>query len=435
MRIVLILALLLITAGAVSWVAKIDIVAPTRGEVVARQRTREVHALETGVVAALHVDEGARVRKGMLLVEIDDTTVISEIRRLEAELLAVRHTARRLRLPESGAPDGEPRDALSSVPPRADLTGEAVERGWELHLRLAELERRQLAAALDEANRRIETVRSRVAAVAAERRLVDRLMPVVREQVDGLAALSARSHASRHDYLRELSRHIELKGRAESLGLDIRREEREIARLQSAAHLLRLDHDVSRQHELVEAELGIATLRENLVQARRRRLRHRIAAPVDGVVQDVGALSEGSFVRQGDPLMSVVPAGGGLEIRAYVRNRDVGFVEVGQEAIVKIDAFPFTRYGTAEGVVEGVSLDSVGARESPSIAAANVGENGAGYLARIALTRPAIEIDGVVVPLRPGMEATVDIRTGRRRMLEYVIAPLVAYGSNAFRER
>ena len=63
------------------------------------------------------------------------------------------------------------------------------------------------------------------------------------------------------------------------------------------------------------------------------------------------------------------------------------------------------------------------------------GEYGAGYLARIALTRPVIEIDGVVVPLRPGMQATVDIRTGRRRMLEYVIAPLVAYGSNAFRER
>ena len=93
------------------------------------------------------------------------------------------------------------------------------------------------------------------------------------------------------------------------------------------------------------------------------------------------------------------------------------------------------RYGTAEGVVEGVSLDAVEAPESPFPAAAGTGEYGAGYLARIALTRPAIEIDGVLVPLRPGMQAAVDIRTGRRRMLEYVIAPLVAYGSNAFRER
>ena len=435
MRVVVILALLLVTAGAVSWVAKIDIVAPTRGEVVARQRTREVHALETGVVAALHVDEGTRVRKGMRLVELDDTTVGSEIRRLEAELLSVHHTARRLRLLGGGAPDGEPVNAVSNVPPGADLPGEAGERGWALHLRLAELERRRLAAALDEANRRIETARSRVAVIVAERRLMDRLMPVVSEQVDGLAALSARSHVSRHDYLRELSRQLELEGRAESLGLDIRREEQEIARLQSAANLLRLDHDASRQRDLVEAELRVATLRENLVQARRRRLRHRIAAPVDGVVQDVGALAEGGFVRQGDPLMSVVPAGGGLEIRAYVRNRDVGFVEAGQGAIVKIDAFPFTRYGTAEGVVESVSLDAVGAFESPSTTAAGAGEYGAGYLARIALTRPVIEIDGVVVPLRPGMQATVDIRTGRRRMLEYVIAPLVAYGSNTFRER
>ena len=436
MRVVLVLGLLLVTATAVAWAAKIDIVAPTRGEVVARERTRGVQALEAGVVAALHVDEGSRVRRGELLVELDDTIVGSEIRRIEAALLEALRTTRRLRLVESGPRVGEPGDALSGGLPEPPAFGTrtVAGQGWETHLRLADLERRRLAADLDEAERRVETARSRLAGIAAERRLVDRLMPVVREQVDGLAALAARSHASRHDYLRELSRQLELEGRAESLALDRRREEQEIARLRSAALRLRHDFDASRQRELVEAQLGVATLREDLVQARRRRLRHRIAAPVDGVVQDLGALAEGSFVRQGDPLMAVVPAGGGLEIRAYVRNRDVGFVEAGQEAIVKIDAFPFTRYGTAEGVVEGVSLDAIDRPDAPPEAAGADG-NGAGYLARIALTRPAIEIDGTVVPLRPGMQAAVDIRTGRRRLLEYVLAPLVAYGSNAFRER
>ena len=163
-------------------------------------------------------------------------------------------------------------------------------------------------------------------------------------------------------------------------------------------------------------------------------VRHRVAAPVDGVVQDVGELAQGGFLQRGDRLMAVVPAGGGLEIRAYVRNRDVGFVEAGQRAVVKIDAFPFTRYGTTEGVVEGVSLDAVGGSE-PGLPAASPDEFTAGYLARIALTRPFLDIGGAIVALRPGMHAAVDIRTGRRRMLEYVLAPLVAYGSNAFRER
>ena len=446
MRIVLILALLLVTAVAVSWVAKIDIVAPTRGEVVARQRTREVQALETGVVAALHADEGARVRKGVLLVELDDTVAISEIRRIEVVLREARRTARRLRLlaAEPAVGDAGEVEAPGAGNGNGDVArreggpsesgGKAEDRGWTRHARLAEVEQRRLAAAVAEADRQVEAGRLRLSAIEAERRQVDRLLPVVRERVDGLATLAARSHASRHDYLRELSRRIEMEGRAESLAIEARREKEEIARRLASGRLLRLEHETARQRDLVEVELRIAELHEDLVQARRRLVRHRITAPVDGEVQDVEGLAEGSFVQRGDRLMAVVPAGGGLEIRAWVRNRDVGFVEAGQTAIVKVDAFPFTRYGTTEGVVEGISLDAVGGG-GPESSDGAPDEFTAGYLARIALTRPALEIDGTVVPLRPGMHAAVDIRTGRRRMLEYVIAPLVAYGSNAFRER
>ena len=433
-RVVLCLALLLATAAAASWFAWVDIVAPASGEIVARDRTRAVHALETGVVRALHVDEGLRVRAGTLLVELDDTIVGSEIRRIEADLREARHTARRLRLLReeirTAAAEGTSRGRRAGGHPAQEPGGE----GWGRHLRLADLERRRLASALAEADRRVESGRLRRGAVEAERRLVDRLLPVVREQEDGLAALAARSHASRHDYLGELSRRIDLEGRADSLAADARREAAEIARLEASARLLRLERAVAWQRELLAAEIEGVRLAEDLVQARRRRLRHRVVAPLDGVVQDVGELAAGSFVRQGDRLMAVVPAGGGLEIRAHVRNRDIGFVRVGQAAIVKIDAFPFTRYGTTEGVVEGVSLDAVddlgsgGAEEAADAI-------GAGYLARIALTRPTLEIDGVPVPLRPGMRAAVDIRTGRRRIIEYVFAPLVAYGSNAFRER
>ena len=439
MRIIAILALLLASAGAFSWIAKVDIVAPTRGEVVARQRTRGVQALESGVVAALHVDEGERVRAGALLVELDDTIVASEIRRLRAQLREARGAVGRLRLvqmPPAGAGSAGRTGGTVFAHRRSGgpyLHGESPRPGSERHERLADLERRRLAATLAEAGGRLEAGRIEFAAVAAERRLVERLLPVVREQEEGLAALSARSHASRHEYLRELSRRIELEGRSESLALDVQREEREIARLQTIGRLLRLEQEAAWQRELVEMEARIEQLLEDLVQARRRRGRHRIAAPIDGVVQDVGELVAGSFVERGDRLMAVVPADGGLEIRAYVRNRDVGFVRAGQDAIVKIDAFPFTRYGTTEGVVEGVSLDAVGGGAPPSGEGAD--EFSAGYLARVSLLRPSIEIDGAVVPLRPGMQAAVDIRTGRRRMLEYVLAPLVAYGGNAFRER
>ena len=430
MRIVLILALLLVTAVTVAWVAKIDIVAPTRGEVVARQRTREVRALETGMIAALPVEDGSRVRRGDLLAALDDTIVASEIRRLEADLGEALRAARRLRLLAAGSGVG----SGNAAPHPGEGAHSFPGTEWMAHLRLVDLERRRFAAAAAQADREIEARRLRLAAVAAERRLVERQLPVIRERVDGLAALSARSHASRHDYLHELSRRIEMEGRKESLAIDARREEEEIARLEASGRLLRLEYQTARQRELVDMDLRIVQLREDLVQAGRRRVRHRIAAPVDGVVQGVGELAEGSFVQRGDRLMAVVPADGGLEIRAYVRNRDVGFVRAGQRAIVKIDAFPFTRYGTTEGVVEGVSPDAMG-ESGPEPPADDLGEFTAGYLARIALPHPSLEIDGAIVPLRPGMHAAVDVRTGRRRVLEYVIAPLVAYGGNALRER
>lgn len=434
MRIVAILGLLLVTAAAASWMAKIDIVASTRGEVVARQRTREVRALETGVLAAIHVEEGSRVGKGALLAELDETAVGSEIRRIEAELRDARYTAHRLRLPGSGLAVAEREPAGREDDPRQDVPLASLEPGWYTHARLAALERQRIAAALDEAARRVEAGRRRLAVIGAEHRLVERLLPVVREQVAGLEVLAARSHASRHEYLLELSRRIEMEGRSESLVAEAARETEEIARLQAAAHLLRLEHETRRQRDLIGAILGVARLREELVQVRRRRVRHRVVAPVDGFVQDLGELAAGSFVRQGDRLMAVVPADGGLEIRAYVRNLDVGFVAAGQKAIVKVDAFPFTRYGTAEGVVEGVSLDAT--RESGTVApTGGPDEFNAGYLARISLAHPGVEIDGAMVPLRPGMTVAADIRTGRRRLLEYVIAPLVAYESNAFRER
>ena len=434
MRIVVILGLLIATAGAVAWVARIDIVAPTRGEVVARARTRAVQALETGVIAALPVDEGSRVRAGELLAELDDVVVASEIRQIEADLGEARRTARRLRLSglESVAAAGD--GAEIGAGPGPHPSGESVDRGWGLHVRLAGLEHRRLGAALGEAARRAGEGRLRLAAIAAERRRVEKLLPVVREQVDGLATLSARSHASRHEYLRELARRIEMEGRAESLAIDAAREAESVARLEAAGELLRLEHDTGRQRGLVEAEAAIARLAEDLAQARRRHGRHRIVAPVDGVVQDLGELAAGSFVRQGERIMAVVPADGRLAIRAHVRNRDVGFVRAGQRAIVKIDAFPFTRYGTTEGVVEGISLDAVDL-PVPRTPADGPNETGAGYLVRIALEEAAIRIDGAVIPLRPGMQATVDIRTGRRRLLDYVLAPLIAYGSNALRER
>jgi len=122
--------------------------------------------------------------------------------------------------------------------------------------------------------------------------------------------------------------------------------------------------------------------------------------------------------------MVIVPLEGGLEVEAHVLNKDAGFVHDGQKVAVKIEAFPFTRYGSAPGVVESLSRDAVPDQKL-----------GATYTARIRLTRPYMMIDGQRVGLTSGLSVTADIRTGSRRIISWLLSPVRTSVAQAARER
>jgi membrane fusion protein, hemolysin D len=156
----------------------------------------------------------------------------------------------------------------------------------------------------------------------------------------------------------------------------------------------------------------------------------------------------GQVVTSGQALLTIVPPDTPLEIEAMILNKDIGFVRTGQPAIVKIDAFPFTRYGTLDGTVVKISSDAVDLRNAPNLseAAATVRPQGApsnspgsapemAFPATVALARRTIEIDGTQVKLSPGMTVSVEIQTGRRRIIDYILSPLREMTSKAARER
>ncbi len=146
----------------------------------------------------------------------------------------------------------------------------------------------------------------------------------------------------------------------------------------------------------------------------------------------------GQVVTAGQPLMVVVPTDGPIEVEAQVLNKDIGFVLPGQEAVVKIDAFPFTRYGLIEGRVVRVSRDAVDDREASGgsdalSVARSQGVNPVSGMTKtqnlifpvtVALSQTSIKADGKDVALTPGMTATVEIRTGRRRVIDYLLSPV-----------
>jgi hemolysin D len=130
-------------------------------------------------------------------------------------------------------------------------------------------------------------------------------------------------------------------------------------------------------------------------------------------------------VTPAQPLMMIVPSEGQLEVEAWVENKDIGFVNPDQEVEIKIETFPFTRYGTIEGRILTLSKDAV-----------PLGRLGLFYAARVAMNRTAIQVEnGKEVALSPGMTVTVEIKTGSRRLIEYFLSPLLQAGRESIRER
>jgi hemolysin D len=165
-------------------------------------------------------------------------------------------------------------------------------------------------------------------------------------------------------------------------------------------------------------------------------------APVDGTVQQLSLHTLGGIVQPGQQLMAIVPDDNGIEIEAMVQNQDIGFVQEGKEAVVKFEAFPFTRYGTVPGKIKTVSDDAV---SNPNASAKNQGTDGDTasneaqspllYTARVTLDRSTIDVDGKPVKLTPGMAATVEIKTGKRKLVEFLLSPLMRMTNEAGRER
>ena len=165
-------------------------------------------------------------------------------------------------------------------------------------------------------------------------------------------------------------------------------------------------------------------------------------------MQQLAVTTVGQVVSSGQSLMTIVPRDGPIEIEALVLNQDIGFVEAGQQAVIKVEAFPFTRFGTIPGTITKVSRDAVEEREAQGLAdgsqagrsGAQPGANGGRgqnlvFPATVRLEQTSIDIDGKQIALSPGMAVTVEVKTGQRRALDYLLSPLRDIASSSGRER
>jgi hemolysin D len=329
-------------------------------------------------------------------------------------------------------------DPFAGIAAPADLVNAARAR--------LEAEGREQAAKLAKIDHQVAAKRAEEAQIEAEIAKIDAALPLVRERAAIRAEGLKSGYGNRLDLLSQTQQVVEEEH--ERVALSRKHDETEAALAELAAQAKQAEAEFRRSTltDLAKAGREAAEANDEFAKAGRRADLETLTAPVAGVVQDLAVHTLGGVVTPAQQLLRIVPGGGDIEVDAIVANQDVGFVEAGQEAEIKIDTFPFTRYGLIHGKVERISRDAVEepqseqprrqGSQSASDETANVERaRQLVYTARIALEEKGLVIDGKPFELAPGMSVVAEIKTGKRRVLDYLLSPLHRYGHDVLRER
>jgi hemolysin D len=389
----------------------IDIVATAQGKIIASGHSKIIQPYETGVIASIHVLDGQAVRQGQVLIELDPTQNRADRDRASNEYRAAKVDAARLRALITGRSTFvEPSDGdLQYMVLQQQLLRDQLSE-YEARVGAAKHLIDQRKAALEQTNENIRRLESTV--------------PMETERVDAYRKLFEHDAATKLDLLHAEQQRIdktqELAGQRKKLVQDA-------AALSEAENNYRVtvtEFHQAKQADLSAIETKAASLMQEVTKAGQKADLQRLTSPIDGVVQQLAVHTVGGVVTPAQQLLVVVPSDHPVEVEAQVENKDVGFVREGQPVEIKVETFLFTLYGTIPGRVLSVSDD-----------AAPIEKVGLVYPTRVSMDRSAIEVDGKQVNLSPGMAVTVEIKTGRRRVIEYLLSPLLKSVKEGLRER
>lgn len=400
-------------AGALwATLGTIDIVVVAHGKAIPPGLSKVVQPLEAGIVRAIHVRDGQAVRRGEVLIELDSTTTRAEHERLLNEYLSAQVAAARLRALVTGA-------THLMLPAGADST---VVR---LQQQMLDQQRAEQQSRLDAARMVIAQRKAAIEATRAEVERWEQSGRIAEQTADLYKGLVAEQAVPLVQYLGAEQTRIDA---VQNLAAERQKFVQDTAALAEAERQYQTtvsEFMRTRLGELTEQETKAASLRQEVVKAAQQAIIQRLAAPIDGVVQQLAVHTLGGVVTPAQQLMVVVPNGPPLEIDATVDNQDIGFVNAGQRVQVKVDTFPYTRYGTLGGVVKTVSRDAVPQDKTDKLV----------YAIKVALDRATVRVADQNVALSPGMTVTVDIMTGRRRLIEFFLSPILKYQRESARER
>lgn len=393
-------------------IGKVDIVVSAPGRLITSGHTKVIQPLNTGIIQTIYVVEGQTVEQGDILVELKPDSAIADQQRIDNELNTLNQD--KIRLETALIWIKNNKSNSKAIPETLkSLQQQLLHSQWQQH-------QSQLTTLKHEQNK----YRSERDSIQQQVLKYKAILPILTKRAEKLKMLSQKQYLQEDQYLeieqQRLTTYHDLKTsqqRTKELTAAVAEVGGQVEQTKKAftSQMIAELQQATREHE---------SLSQEKIKAAATRQAQTLIAPVSGVVQQLVLHTEGGVVTPAQQLMVIVPNQHDLEVEAMVANLDIGFVKKNQEVEIKIDAFPFTKYGVIDGTLTHLSNDAIADEQLGLI-----------YKAQVTMDKMDIQVENKLVRLSPGMTVAVEIKTGKRRLIEYFLAPLLRYKQESIRER
>ncbi|MBF0426803.1 MAG: HlyD family type I secretion periplasmic adaptor subunit [Magnetococcales bacterium] len=403
-----------------AWLANLDEVTVGNGRVIPSGQVQVVQNLEGGIVAEILAKEGNVVQKGDILLRIDDTQFRSTYRENHARYLALTARIARLTAETNGETD--------FVVPTEVTHEQASLAASEKELFVGR--KRALESSLSVLRSQIEQKEQEIVELTASKKQIDRRLAMVRKELAITDPMVKQGVMSQVELLRLQREAAELEASLESATLALPRIRAALEEVRSKSNEPLLEFRKQALNDLNTAKAELSGLKESITPMADRVTRTAVRSPVKGTVLQIKVSTVGQVVRPGVDLMEIMPLEDSLLVEARIRPADIGFLHPGQKTMVKFTAYDYSIYGGLEGELVHISADTIvddsGERNER-------GEHF--YRIQVRTKKNHLGTEAHPLPIIPGMVTVVDIMTGKKSVLDYIMKPILKAKANALRER
>lgn len=393
--------------------ATLDEVTRGEGKVIPSNKMQVIQNLEGGIVSEILVEEGQIVEKGQPLLRLDDVRFSSSYRESRSKFLALTAKVARLEAEAGNRPVTMP-----------EMVWQEDEQLAENEFALYESRMRELESNLSILKQQESQTRQKLAELESQKEKLARSHSLVRQELSMSAPLVEEGAVSEVEILR-LKRSVnDLRGELDAATLAIPRLEAEHEEVRNKIKDLEITFRTEAREELNAVQAELSAVEETLKGQQDRVSRTLVKSPVKGAVNQVMVTTIGGVIQPGMDLMEIVPLEGNLLVEAHVRPADIAFLRPDQDAKVKLTAYDYAIYGGLDAKLEHISADTITNEEGESF-----------YLIRVRTERSHLGTEESPLKIIPGMTATVDILTGEKTVLDYLLKPVLRARERALRER